>query len=102
MRVLLRSVTIIDPTSSFHRKKADIFIENGIIEEIGNSLKISAIDREIDIQGLHVSRGWFDSSVSFGEPGYEERETIKNGLETAARSGFTGIVLNPATNPIID
>jgi dihydroorotase len=102
MRILLRSVKIIDPTSSFHKKKTDIFINNGTIEDIGNSLDIKDLDREVNIKGLHVSRGWFDSSVSFGEPGYEERETINNGLETAARSGFTGIVLNPATNPVID
>jgi dihydroorotase len=102
MRVLLRSVKVIDPTSSFHQKKTDIFINNGIIEDIGTSLKINEPDREINIKDLHVSRGWFDSSVSFGEPGYEERETIANGLETAARSGFTEIVLNPATNPVID
>ncbi|HSI69927.1 MAG TPA: dihydroorotase [Gillisia sp.] len=102
MRVLLRSVKVIDPNSSFHKKKTDIFINDGIIADIGNSLQVNDIDREINIKGLHVSRGWFDSSVSFGEPGYEERETILHGLETAARSGFTGIVLNPATNPVID
>lgn len=102
MKVLLKSVKVIDPTSSFHKKKTDIFINNGVIEEIGTSLNVSAANREITIRDLHVSRGWFDSSVSFGEPGYEERETISNGLETAARSGFTGVVLNPATNPVID
>ena len=34
-------------------------------------------------------KGWFDPSVSFGEPGFEERETIENGLNVAASSGFT-------------
>ena len=42
------------------------------------------------------------SSVCFGEPGYEERETLENGLNTAALSGFTGISLNPNTNPFSD
>ncbi|MCM4160340.1 dihydroorotase [Antarcticibacterium flavum] len=102
MKVLLKSVKIIDPTSSYHLKKVDIFINNGKIEDIGGSLEVTKADKEINIKDLHVSRGWFDSSVSFGEPGYEERETILNGLETAARSGFTTILLNPATNPVID
>lgn len=102
MRVLLKSVKVIDPTSSYHKKKTDILIRDGLIDDIGNSLQVNNPDREINIKGLHISRGWFDSSVSFGEPGYEERETISNGLETAARSGFTGVVLNPATNPVID
>mgnify|MGYP003632934462 FL=1 len=37
-----------------------------------------------------------------GEPGFEERETIVNGLNVAARSGFTGVALNPNTNPVLD
>jgi dihydroorotase len=40
--------------------------------------------------------------VSFGEPGYENRETIKNGLDVAAKSGFTAIALEPNTYPVID
>ena len=102
MKVLLRSAKIIDPASPYHHKKTDIFIQDGIIKEIGTSLQVKNPDREISLKDLHVSRGWFDSSVSFGEPGYEERETIKNGLDTAARSGFTAIGLNPCTNPVID
>ena len=58
--------------------------------------------RIIDIKDLHVSNGWFDSSVSFGEPGFEERETIENGDIVASKSGFTDVVLNSNTNPVID
>lgn len=102
MKVLLKSAKIIDPSSPYHKSRVDIFISGGKIKEIGTSLKIKNIDREIEFDDLHVSRGWFDSSVSFGEPGYEERETIKNGLDTAALSGFTAIALNPNTDPVID
>jgi dihydroorotase len=35
------------------------------------------------LDNLHVSQGWFDSSVSLGEPG--RRETIVNGLSVAAK-----------------
>ena len=37
-----------------------------------------------------------------GEPGFEERETLANGLRTAALSGFTAIALEPETQPTID
>jgi len=43
-----------------------------------------------------------DSSVSFGEPGYEERETIEHGALVASKSGFTDIILNPNTDPVLD
>ncbi|MFT5678870.1 MAG: dihydroorotase, partial [Patiriisocius sp.] len=58
--------------------------------------------RVVEKDNLHVSLGWMDSSVSFGEPGYEERETIENGLNVAAASGFTDICINPNTNPVTD
>ncbi|WP_300436070.1 dihydroorotase [Christiangramia sp.] len=101
MKLLLKSVTILDKTSGFHKKKLDIFIDKGIIKKIGKNLNEDA-DKEINIKNLHVSRGWFDSSVSFGEPGYEDRETIANGLETAGKSGFSGVALNPYTYPVLD
>ena len=56
----------------------------------------------IKIENLHVSVGWLDSSVSFGEPGYEERETIEHGALVASKSGFTDIILNPNTDPVLD
>ncbi len=100
MNVLLKSVKIIDPASkSNHLKKRDILIKNGRIERIAARIETANNIRVIQQKGLCVSRGWFDSGVSFGEPGYEERETIANGLATAAKSGFTSIVLNPNTHP---
>lgn len=101
MKLLLRSVTILDETSAYHNKKLDIFIDHGMIRKIGKNLKEKA-DKEIKISNLHVSKGWFDSSVSFGEPGFEDRETIANGLDTAGKSGFSSVALNPYTNPVLD
>ena len=101
MKLLLKSVKIVDQNSSFHNEKLDIFIENGIIKKVGKDLS-EKVDKTIEAKNLHVSNGWFDSSVSFGEPGFEDRETISNGLETAGRSGFSSIALNPYTNPVLD
>jgi len=101
MKILLKNATFIDPKSTFHFSSKDILIQDGIISEIDNEI----IDDEakiISYSNLHISRGWFDSSVCFGEPGYEERETLKNGLKTAGLSGFSQIALNPNTNPITD
>tara|TARA_R110002126_G_scaffold3549_2_gene20406 strand:- start:6377 stop:7630 length:1254 start_codon:yes stop_codon:yes gene_type:complete len=103
MNILLKSAKIIAPNNKeLHLKKRDIFIKNGVIEDIAANLDVQGKTKVIQYKNLHVSLGWFDSCVSFGEPGYEERETIENGLYTAAMSGFTDIVLNPNTNPLPD
>lgn len=102
MNVLIKSATILDVKSDFHNKTQDILVENDRITEIANAIKNTKNYPEISLKNLHVSQGWFDSSVSFGEPGYEDRETIANGLSVAAHSGFTNVALNPNTSPVID
>ncbi len=102
MNVLIKSAKIIDLHSKFHQKRRDILIENGKISTIAASIENPKGYKEIALKNLHISVGWFDTSVSFGEPGYEERETILNGLKVAAKSGFTAVALNANTNPLID
>ncbi len=102
MKILVKSAKIIDNESPYNNKVMDILVENGIIKEIAPSIKTRKHDLEISFENLHVSQGWFDSSVSFGEPGFEERETLDNGLKTAGYSGFTAIALNPGNNPVTD
>ena len=103
MNVLLKSAKIVDPSNkSLHLKKRDILIKDGIITSIASKIEVPSNTKEIKLKNLHASIGWFDSGVSFGEPGYEERETIANGLLTAGKSGFTDLVLNPSSSPVPD
>lgn len=102
MSTLLKNATIIDATSPYHQQKKDILISDGKIEKIADSIQQKENYTLVNVENLHVSCGWFDTSVSLGEPGFEERETIKNGLQVAAKSGFTAIAVNSNTNPIID
>ncbi|WP_299886496.1 dihydroorotase family protein [uncultured Lacinutrix sp.] len=102
MNVLIKSATIIDSKSDFHNTTQDILIEKGRISKIAKKIKKPNNCKEVKLENLHVSQGWFDSSVCFGEPGFEDRETIENGLKTAAKSGFTTVALQANTNPIID
>ncbi len=102
MKLIIREAKIIDPKSPFHNKKVDILIVDGFIKKIDSSIPKEENVEEITRPNLHVSQGWFDSSVSFGEPGFEDRETIVNGLNVAAKSGFTAIALQPNSFPIID
>jgi len=102
MNLIIRQATIIDPKSPFHNQTVDVKITSGIIEEIGVSLLNIDTHEEFHHEHLQLSQGWFDTSVSLGEPGFEDRETIANGLEVAAKSGFTGIALQPNSYPVID
>ena len=102
MSKLLKNAIIIDASSPYHLQKKDILIRNGKFEKIADAIEKNDDYTIVDQENLHVSCGWFDTSVSFGEPGFEERETIKNGLQVAAKSGFTAVAINANTNPVID
>ena len=102
MSILIKSAKIIDASSKFNGKTQDILIINGKIQEINNEIINSKAKKIISFKDLHVSSGWLDTSVCFGEPGLEEREDLSNGAQTASFSGFTDIVLNPETEPYLD
>ena len=102
MNSLIKSATIIDKSSEFHNRTVDILIKNGIISDISENIKNSKNFKEISYPNLHVSTGWFDYSVSTGEPGYEERENILNTLSVASKSGFTSIGVQPNTLPLTE
>ncbi|WP_428742878.1 dihydroorotase [Tenacibaculum sp.] len=102
MTTLLKSATIIDASSPYHKQTKDILINDGIITKIDNNIPQKDEYQVVELDNLHVSTGWFDTSVSFGEPGYEERETLRHGVQVAAKSGFTDVAINPNTSPIVD
>ena len=102
MNLIIRNAKIIDPQCAFHNQIVDLKITQGIIENIGQNIPADCTYQELQHEGLHLSQGWFDTSVSLGEPGFEDRETIANGLDVAAKSGFTGIALQPNSYPVID
>jgi len=102
MNILLKSATIFDRKSKYHNTTADVLIENGMISNIEKSITCPVNCKEIKLDDLIISNGWFDASVSFGEPGYEDRETIENGIKVAAKSGFTQVGLNSNCYPFTD
>jgi len=101
MSILIKSAKIIDADNSLDGKVFDIYIDKGIISNINKNIDKPA-KTIISRENLHVSIGWLDSSVCFGEPGLEEREDLENGIKSAGLSGFTDIVLNSETLPILD
>ncbi|GAC1424440.1 MAG: dihydroorotase [Flavisolibacter sp.] len=100
MDILLRQVLIIDPSSPFHQQKVDIFIQNGIIAEIG-ALSHTP-DKVVMEPGLCACPGWIDIFSNFCDPGFEFRETLESGSKAAAGGGYTDVFVTPNTYPVLD
>jgi dihydroorotase len=101
MNVLLQQVTIIAPSSPYHKQVKDILIVDGVIKKISDNIPTENYD-VIEGNHLHVSVGWMDIFADFAEPGNEHRETLESGAEAAAAGGFTDVMLIPNTNPVVD
>ena len=98
MKVLIKNARIVCSASPFHGKIKDILIIDGKIETIANDISQNA--EEIIIHdNLHVSIGWMDIFSDFGDPGFEQKETIETGSAAAAAGGFTDVMITPNTNP---
>jgi len=100
MKILIKQARIVDPSSPFTGQTADIFIENGIITSVGKKISEKA-DKEISIEGLHVSPGWVDVFAHFNDPGREHKETLESGAHAAAAGGFTDVLVIPNTQPAL-
>ena len=99
---LLKSATIIEPSSSFHLQSKDILIIDGIIEKIEDSIAVESSFEVIEHENLHVSTGWMDMKANLREPGEEWKETLASGAKAAEFGGFTKVVVSPGTKQPID
>ena len=101
MGILIRGGRIVDAATDTD-KTGDIYLEDGIIAEIGQKLKKKDGDRVIDAKGKLVMPGIIDLHVHFRDPGQTHKEDIKSGAAAAARGGVTTVVAMPNTTPTID
>jgi dihydroorotase len=101
MTVFIRSAKIVSSASESNGQTADILIKEGIITEIGQSLKVPEGATIIEAEGLCVSPGWFDMHANFRDPGFEYKETLETGCAAAAAGGYTGVAVMPSTLPPI-
>ena len=85
-------------------EKKHVRIENGSIAEWldGASEPNTAGAEVIDASGKLISPGLIDMHVHLREPGFEYKETIASGTESAAKGGFTTIAPMPNTRPVMD
>jgi dihydroorotase len=99
MKLLIQNTRYI--TKEGNVQQGDIFVEDGVIKQIGLNLNQDA-ERIIDGQGLLVSPGFIDLHIHLREPGGEKKETIATGTMAAAHGGFTTVAAMPNTRPVPD
>ena len=96
--LVIRGANVIDPSSSLDGVM-DVRLSSGRISEIGENLRGI---RELDADGLYLFPGFVDVHAHWRTPGREDEETIESGSAAAAAGGFTGVVMMPNTDPIVD
>lgn len=80
-----------------HIFQADVWIEGGLIKEIG---KIAAsADQNIDATGKYLLPGLIDDQVHFREPGLTHKATIYTESKAAVAGGITSYMEMPNTKP---
>jgi dihydroorotase len=96
--LVIRGAHVIDPSSGLD-DIVDVRVSSGRVLEIGEDLRGA---RAIDADGLHLFPGFVDVHAHWRTPGREDEETIETGSAAAAAGGFTGVVMMPNTDPIVD
>ncbi len=102
MRILIKGGRVIDPANNID-KVTDIFIDKGVISEIGDDLGLDGLEMEvIDASGKIVTPGLVDMHCHLRDPGQEYKEDIETGTRAAAMGGITSVACMPNTKPVID
>lgn len=100
MSILIKNGHILNPANSMDML-ADMYINNGVIEQIAPQLEKVA-DETIDAQGCYVMPGFIDMHVHFRDPGFTQKEDVITGMSAAARGGYTTVLCMPNTKPVAD
>jgi len=77
----------------------DVFIKNGIIEQIGTNLQHLTASQLIDAKGKYLLPGVIDDQVHFREPGLTHKATIYTEAKAAVAGGVTSFMEMPNTVP---
>ena len=92
---LIRNALLINEGKIF---LADVFIHNGLIAQIGQSLDVQA-DESIDAEGKYLIPGIIDDQVHFREPGLTHKAELYTESKAAVAGGITSFMEMPNTKP---
>ena len=92
---LIRNALLINEGKIF---LADVFIQNGLIAQIGLSLDVQA-DKCVDAEGKYLIPGVIDDQVHFREPGLTHKGELYTESKAAVAGGITSFMEMPNTKP---
>ncbi|NOT56543.1 MAG: dihydroorotase, partial [Deltaproteobacteria bacterium] len=99
---IITNGTLIDPANNVDAAR-DLLIEDGVVRAVEKPGGLRGVDApRIDARGLIVAPGLIDMHVHLREPGYEYKETVLTGTQSAVAGGFTSVACMANTNPIND
>lgn len=99
--MLLKNARVVNPSDKTD-EILDIRIENEIIKEISKNIEPLKDEKVYDLIGKVITPGLVDMHCHLREPGFEGKETIKTGIESALAGGYTAICPMANTKPVID
>ncbi|WP_156800510.1 dihydroorotase [Thalassoporum mexicanum] len=104
--LLLKQVRVIDPIANLDQVQ-DIFIDRQKHPHLAAAKAIAARpdNDQPDIYentGLVLGNGFVDLYSTSGEPGFEQRETLKSLAIAAQSGGFSQVCILPHTQPPLD
>jgi len=95
MELLIKNARVVDTSQDF---TGDVYINNGIIYEIGRELEKDC--EVLDGMGYILTPSFVDLHSHFREPGYTYKEDLLSGSMAALRGGYTAVNLMANTKPV--
>lgn len=103
-RVAYVNARLLDPATGLDQRGA-LLTEGTRIADFGPALFNDGVPEgieRVDLGGAALAPGLVDMRVLIGEPGEEEKDTIKSASRAAVAGGITAMVLLPNTDPVLD
>jgi dihydroorotase len=99
--LLIRGGRLVDPASRIASVR-DLLISGDSVKSVSKAAKSDPGCQVIDASGCLVIPGLIDLHVHLREPGMPEAENVASGTRAAAAGGFTTVVCQPNTKPVLD
>ena len=110
--LLIKNVYLYDPASGTELN-TDLLIDGGKFLRIEPDIDLDQLQKTdgltspgpltvLDADGLCGAPGLIDTHAHFRDPGYTHKEDLHTGSLSAARGGYTSVILMANTKPVVD